>query len=149
MNPKEVAEDLKKKLPDTVTGIEEFKGAITLRVERDGIVDVSRSLRDDYGFVLLIDIYSVHYPEEALPYVTLYQFCSLKEKVRIFCKVSVEGADEGPPSITGVYPGADWLESEVYDLMGIKFQGHPDLKRILTPEDFKGFPLRKDFPLRG
>ena len=149
MSPKDAAKRLKEKFPDKIAAIEEFKGEVTLKINKEDIVEVFESLKKDFGFDLLIDLCSVHYPEEIVPFQVIYLLGSTKDRVRLCFKVPVEEADDGPPSITGVYAGADWPEREAFDLMGLKFRGHPDLKRILTAEDIKGYPLRKDFPLRG
>ena len=107
-------------------------------------------LRDDAGcqFISIIDVCGADYPSRVKRFDVVYHLLSPKQNLRIRIKVQ---ADEETlvPSLTGVYPGADWFERETYDLYGVLFSGHPDLRRILTDYGFEGHPLRKDFPLTG
>ena len=125
-------------------------GELTVVVEAKRIVDVLTKLRDDPGcqFEVLIDICGVDYPERAHRFDVVYHILSLRKNQRI--RVKLETDEDTPvPSVTSVFPGADWFEREAYDLYGILFTGHPDLRRILTDYGFEGHPLRKDFPLTG
>ena len=99
-------------------------------------------------FSTLIDITAVDHPERPARFDVVYGFLSMYRNQRIRLKVAVR-ADELVPSATGLFPGADWYEREVFDLFGIMFSGHPDLRRILTDYGFRGYPLRKDFPTTG
>ncbi|MBN9257143.1 MULTISPECIES: NADH-quinone oxidoreductase subunit C [unclassified Mesorhizobium] len=125
-------------------------GELTVPVEPANLVGVVTFLRDDprCQFVSIIDVCGADYPSRARRFDVVYHLLSPKQNVRIRVKVQ---ADEETlvPSITGVYPGADWYERETYDLYGVLFTGHPDLRRILTDYGFEGHPLRKDFPLTG
>jgi NADH-quinone oxidoreductase subunit C len=125
-------------------------GELTLSVDRVRIVPVLRFLRDDVRcqFVSLIDICGVDWPERERRFDVVYHLLSPRQNLRIRVKVET---DETTPvsSATSVFPGADWFEREAYDLYGILFSGHPDLRRILTDYGFDGHPLRKDFPLTG
>jgi NADH-quinone oxidoreductase subunit C len=125
-------------------------GELTLTVDAADIVDVMRFLKDDAGcqFVSIIDICGADYPARAQRFEVVYHLLSPRQNLRIRVKVR---ADEETlvPSITGVFAGADWFEREAYDLYGILFSGHPDLRRLLTDYGFEGHPLRKDFPLTG
>jgi NADH-quinone oxidoreductase subunit C len=119
-------------------------------VKAGDIVDVVRFLRDDAKcqFVSIIDVSGADYPARAKRFDVVYHLLSPKQNLRIRVRVEA-GEDMLVPSITGVYPGADWFERETYDLYGVLFSGHPDLRRLLTDYGFEGHPLRKDFPLTG
>ncbi|WP_108459493.1 NADH-quinone oxidoreductase subunit C [Devosia naphthalenivorans] len=133
-----------------VTGSEIAFGELTITVGRDAIVSVASFLRDDprCRFISLIDICGVDYPERDERFEVVYHLMSPYLNHRVRVKLSVD--DETPvPSITEVFVGANWFEREAYDLFGILFSGHPDLRRILTDYGFDGHPLRKDFPLTG
>ncbi len=137
-------------LPQAITGQQFALGELTLLANRDSIVEVAQWLRDapDWRFVSFIDLCGVDYPERAERFDVVYHFLSPYRNVRVRVKVTAD--DMTPvPSITGVFPGADWFEREAYDLYGMLFTGHPDLRRILTDYGFEGHPLRKDFPLSG
>jgi NADH-quinone oxidoreductase subunit C len=125
-------------------------GELTLTVHRETILDSIRILHDDAEtrFISIIDVCGVDYPEREERFEVVYHLLSPYQNTRIRLKVHTD--DETPvPSITPVFPGADWFERETYDLYGILFSGHPDLRRILTDYGFDGFPLRKDFPTTG
>ncbi len=125
-------------------------GELTLTASVETIVPLLTFLRDDVQcqFVNLTDICGVDWPGRARRFDVVYHLLSPRQNLRIRVKVAV-GEDEAVPSATSVYPGADWFEREAYDLYGILFVGHPDLRRILTDYGFEGHPLRKDFPLTG
>lgn len=139
---------LKKKLDGAVLEASEFLGQLSIRIEPSRIVEVCSSLRDDaeMPFDYLSDLTCVHYPDQKqAPFEVVYQLYSISKNERVRLKVSVNG--EGIESVTGVWPAADWPEREVYDLFGVMFHNHPDLRRILLPPDWEGHPLRKDYPL--
>lgn len=125
-------------------------GELTISVEPRDLIEVVTFLRDDpkCQFISIIDVCGADYPSRAKRFDVIYHLLSPKQNIRIRLKVQ---ADEETlvPSITGIYPGADWFERETYDLYGVLFSGHPDLRRILTDYGFEGHPLRKDFPLTG
>ncbi|MCL4545570.1 MAG: NADH-quinone oxidoreductase subunit C [Chloroflexi bacterium] len=126
-------------------------GELTLMVQRERIREVLRALRDhpDLEFQFLADISSVDYLGMGLEprWNVAYHLLSMSKRQRIRVKVPVPEGDEWAPSVTIDWPAANWLEREVYDLMGIRFEGHPDLRRILLPHDWQTHPLRKDEPL--
>jgi len=123
-------------------------GELTLSVERDSIVDVVRFLHDHEAFVSVIDVCGADYPEREERFEVVYHLLSPRQNLRIRLKLTTD--DIMPvPSITGLFPGADWFERETYDLFGVLFTDHPDLRRILTDYGFDGYPLRKDFPTTG
>ncbi|MBL8574736.1 MAG: NADH-quinone oxidoreductase subunit C [Hyphomicrobiaceae bacterium] len=125
-------------------------GELTLNVEPADIVQVLTFLRRDVQcqFVSIIDICGADYPSRVRRFDVVYHLLSPRQNQRIRVKVTTD-EDTPVPSVTGVYPGADWFEREAYDLYGILFSGHPDLRRLLTDYGFEGHPLRKDFPLTG
>jgi NADH-quinone oxidoreductase subunit C len=126
------------------------RGELTVTVTANEIVPFVRFLRDDarLAFVSLIDVCGVDWPQREKRFDVVYHFLSPRQNARIRIKVMTDEATP-VPSITPVFPGADWFEREAYDLYGILFTGHPDLRRILTDYGFEGHPLRKDFPLTG
>jgi len=125
-------------------------GELTLEARADRIVPVLKYLRDDpmCKFIQMIDLCGVDYPSRAKRFDVVYHLLSLHNNQRIRVKVQV-GEEETIASIRDVYPCADWFEREAFDMYGIVFAGHPDLRRILTDYNFEGYPLRKDFPLTG
>jgi NADH-quinone oxidoreductase subunit C len=133
-----------------LTGFEVVLGDLTIEVEREAIPDVLAFLRDDERcrFGCLIDICGVDYPEREERFDVVYHLLSpwLNHRIRVRTKTD---AVKPVPSVVSLFPAADWFEREAYDLYGILFAGHPDLRRILTDYDFQGYPLRKDFPLTG
>jgi len=125
-------------------------GELTVVVARDGVVDVLRHLRDEprCQFTCLIDICGVDYPGRPNRFDVVYHLLSLRLNHRI--RVKTETDETAPvPSAVSVFPAANWFEREAFDMYGILFSGHPDLRRILTDYGFQGHPLRKDFPLTG
>ena len=125
-------------------------GELTLDVERDSIVEVLKFLRDDAGcrFEVLIDICGVDWPARANRFDVVYHLLSPRLNQRI--RVKLETDETAPvPSSVEVFSAANWFEREAYDMYGILFSGHPDLRRLLTDYGFQGYPLRKDFPLTG
>ncbi|WP_445487661.1 NADH-quinone oxidoreductase subunit C [Rhodopseudomonas sp. RCAM05734] len=137
-------------LPGAVTGASVAFGDLTLAVEAARIVDVVRFLRDDPGcrFVNFIDVTAVDYPGREQRFEVVYHLMSPTLNARIRLKAAASETTQVPSIIT-VFPGADWFERETYDLYGVIFTGHPDMRRLLTDYGFDGHPLRKDFPLSG
>ena len=126
------------------------RGELTVLAHARDIVAVAKFLREDprCQFWSIIDITAVDWPGRERRFDVVYHFLSPKQNLRIRVKVEV-GEQTPVPSIIAVFPGADWYEREVYDLYGVLFTGHPDMRRILTDYGFEGHPLRKDFPLTG
>jgi NADH-quinone oxidoreductase subunit C len=127
----------------------EFIGQVSVRVDREAIVAVCQFLKEDgeSSFDYLSDLTCVHYPERgARPFEVVYNLFSIDLNQRVRLKVETDDS-VGVASVTGVWPAANWLEREVYDLFGVPFSGHPDLRRLLLPPDWEGHPMRKDYPL--
>jgi len=135
-------------LPGAVTAAEIAYGELTLRAEAGEIVRVLTWLRDEAGFKTVIDICGNDWPVREKRFDVVYHLLSLTGNARVRAKIAV-GEGEAVPSAMGVFAGAGWFEREVFDMYGVKFEGHPDLRRILTDYNFEGHPLRKDFPLTG
>lgn len=125
-------------------------GELTIEARADRIVPVLKFLRDNplCRFIQLMDLCGVDYPERAKRFDVVYHLLSLHNNARIRVKAQV-GETDSIPSIREIHPCADWFEREAFDMYGIAFSDHPDLRRILTDYSFEGFPLRKDFPLTG
>ena len=137
-------------LPNAVLGQQVAYGELSLTVDAASIVAVAEFLRDDAQcrFISFVDVTAVDYPERDQRFEVVYHFMSPHLNHRIRVKLAAD--DLTPvPSITGVFRGADWFERETYDLYGVLFSGHGDLRRILTDYGFDGHPLRKDFPVSG
>ncbi|MBX9777199.1 MAG: NADH-quinone oxidoreductase subunit C [Xanthobacteraceae bacterium] len=143
-----LAETLTAALPGAVTGHAIAYGELTVTAKPSDIVDVIRYLRDEQRFVSFIDVTAVDWPGRERRFDVVYHLLSPYSNRRIRVKIEV-GEDDTVDTIIGIFPGADWFERETYDLYGIPFVGHPDMRRILTDYGFEGHPLRKDFPLTG
>jgi NADH-quinone oxidoreductase subunit C len=139
---------LKERLGDAVLEASEFLGQLSIAIAPGKIVEACKALRDDdeTDFNYLSDLTCVHYPDNrSAPFQVVYNLYSISKNERVRLNVDTNG--EGVESVTSIWPSADWLEREVYDLFGVGFHNHPDLRRILLPPDWEGYPLRKDYPL--
>jgi NADH-quinone oxidoreductase subunit C len=138
------------KAKGAVTAASMAFGELNIEARADKIVSVLTLLRDDkdFQFQQLIELCGVDYPQRPLRFDVVYHLLSLTKNVRIRVKVQTD-EDTAVPSVASVYPNADWCEREAFDMYGIFFSGHPDLRRILTDYGFHGHPLRKDFPMSG
>ncbi len=147
---KELASYVGEVKAELVLSVDVAHGELNIVASPDNLIELLTFLRNDpnCGFVNLIDVCGVDYPEREERFEAVYHLLSPSQNVRVRVKVSV-GEDQAIPSATAVYPGADWFEREAYDMYGILFSGHPDLRRILTDYGFEGHPLRKDFPTTG
>ena len=145
-----LAEHIATSQPHSVKTAEVVRGELVVLADRDQIESLFRFLRDDArcGFESLIDIAGVDYPGRALRFEVVYHLLSMRMNHRVRVKIKT---DEGTPvpTICGIFPNANWYEREAFDMYGVAFSGHPDLRRILTDYGFEGYPLRKDFPLTG
>lgn len=137
-------------LPAEITNVEIIRDQLVLWARFDSVIPVLTFLRDDPGclFKMLVDVTAVDYPERPARFEVVYNLLSLKHNRRVRLKLAVEDG-VAVPSVAGVFASASWYEREVWDMFGISFTGHPDLRRILTDYEFEGHPLRKDFPLTG
>ena len=146
-----VLEKLKSRFADAILEAGEFRGELTVVVPKERIVDICRFLKEDpqLQFDFLADVFGIDMYTPTKRFGVIYNLYSLKNKYRIRLKVFTEEEDPKIPTMTGVYGTANWHEREVFDMFGIIFEGHPDLRRVYMPEDFEHYPLRKDFPLMG
>jgi NADH-quinone oxidoreductase subunit C len=137
---------------DAVLGVEEApeRGMFWIDVTPRSVVRILTLLRDDRAldYKLLCDLFAFDRPWEPKRFHVLYNLYSVTRNRRLFLRVRV-GEAEGIPTASGVFANAEWAEREVWDLVGVSFEGHPDLRRILTPDDWEGHPLRKDYPIVG
>jgi NADH-quinone oxidoreductase subunit C len=139
---------IKEKFADSILEIGEFRSQLTCVVKREELPVICRFLRDDpeLSFNFLSFIGGVDFPERNPRFDVVYELYSISNNHRLRLKVKVN-QEESVPSVTSIWRTANWQEREVFDLFGINFEGHPDLRRILMPDDYEGHPLRKDFPL--
>ncbi len=144
----ELAKSLEAALGASVTGTRLAVGELTVLAARADIIAVLRHLKDIEGFTTLVDICGVDFPSRPERFEVVYHLLSMTRNLRVRVKLSV-GEDVAVPSACAIWPGADWFEREAFDMYGILFEGHPDLRRLLTDYGFTGYPLRKDFPLTG
>ncbi len=128
--------------------LSEFRDQVSLLVQAQQILPICQALRDEFEFNMLSAQTAVDYwPQEQPRFHILYQLYSLAKNVRIGLRVPLDGNIPTLPSIEGIYPNANWHEREIWDMFGVRFEGHSDLRRILMPYDWEGHPLRKDYPL--
>jgi NADH-quinone oxidoreductase subunit C len=147
---KEIGDKIALTLPDAVTGVQSAFGELTVLAKAGRIIEVLTWLRDEPAcqFVCFTDIFGADYPSREKRFDVVYQLLSPKKNLRVRIKVETDEATP-VPSAMPVFPAANWCERETYDLFGVVFDGHPDLRRILTDYGFEGHPLRKDFPMTG
>ncbi|TAK14551.1 MAG: NADH-quinone oxidoreductase subunit C [Anaerolineae bacterium] len=140
-----IAADLNAEFGATYT---EDRGEVSFVVPAERIVDFAAALKKKHKFEMLASQTAVDYwPALAPRYHIVYQFTSVSKKLRLEARVPLDGNDPEMPSLVDVFPNANWFERELFDMFGIRFSGHPDLRRILMPFDWEGHPLRKDYPL--
>jgi NADH-quinone oxidoreductase subunit C len=130
----------------------EFRGDVRVVVGKEILLEAMRLLKAERGFDLLVDVTCVdylNYRDAKSRFGLVYLLASTTTNERLTARVFLDEPEPTAASVTPVWAGANWLEREVYDMFGIRFEGHPDLRRILMPEEFAAFPLRKDYPLQG
>ena len=147
MNAEALAERLGSRLSDAIVA----RGEVTVVVEPGELLGTLAWLRDEpeLAFEQLADVSATDWPKREPRYWVAYHLYSMKHRHRLRLKVGLPEEDPHVPSVTGAFPTANWLEREVYDLMGVIFDGHPELTRILMPDDWEGHPHRKDYALGG
>ena len=150
MSAIESAQKLKAQFGDILSEPAEFRGELTLKLaDAEKIAEVCAFAKKELGFDYLVDISSVDNYGEDPRWTIVYELSQLAGNVHLRLKTDVSEDKSELPTITGVWRTADWHEREIYDMMGVRFRGHPDLRRILMWEGYPYFPLRKDFPLAG
>ena len=147
-----LAEHIQSQFPGAFVKAVEWRGDLAVTVKRESLHDVGRFLHDDptMDFDYIVHVSSVDWPEDEERFEVVYEVYSVRKRQRIRLKARVPEADCIVDSLTDIWKGAEFMEREVYDMMGIRFRNHPDLRRILMPDEYEeGYPLRKDFPLQG
>ena len=143
---------LREKFGPEVIRVSEFRDNKRITVPADRVYEVLKSLKEQFGFDYLVDVAGIDYlgyPDATDRYGVVYALANTRTGDRLFVKTFANDPDPELPSVVPLWRGADWMEREVYDMYGVRFAGHPDLRRILMPAEFTSFPLRKDYPLRG
>ena len=140
---------LKGKFSGSVLDVVEYRGETTITVKKEDIVAICTFMKKDLGYNFLTDLCGVDYLGRAPRFMVVYNIYNVTTKDRLRIKVPVEESDAKVDTVSGVWGTANWHERECWDLMGISFNNHPDLRRILMPADWEGHPLRKDYPLQG
>ncbi len=145
-----VVDRVKNRFGDAVLSVVEFRDEITVRVKKEDWLELHRFLRDDSdtNFAMMIDETAADYPLRLERFDVITHLLSLDKRHRLRVKTAI-GENDPIPSLVPLWKTANWLERETYDLFGIIFTGHPDLRRILMPENWEGYPLRKDYPVEG
>ena len=149
MTSEDAVHKLREAFPAAIRDENRFRGETTLTISKETIRDICLHARDRLGFNYLVDVSSVDHFGEEPRYEMVYELYSMKDGVHLRLKAKVSEDDNTAPTVSDIWPTADWHEREVYDMMGIRFVNHPDLRRILMWEGFPYHPLRKDFPLEG
>jgi NADH-quinone oxidoreductase subunit C len=145
MNFNDLLKQIGEKFPSKVNGFERF-GCRFIVVDKGCYKELLKSMKCDFGFEYLVDIVATHWPKRKEKFDVVYNLFSVEHKMRVFVKVLIDTNKIG--SVVDIWKSADFLEREQYDLVGVIFEGHPNLKRILLPEFFDGHPLRKEYPLK-
>ncbi len=146
----DLGEHIATAMPDAVRRFDIKFGDLTLYAERDAIVSLADFLKRDAlcDFATLIDICGVDYPERGQRFEIVYHFLSMRMNHRVRVKIRTD-EEAAVPTMVNLHPSANWFEREAFDMYGVRFAGHPDMRRLLTDYGFEGYPLRKDFPLTG
>lgn len=134
---------------DKLIEVYQSTGSTFVRVEADAIVEICKYLKEKQHFIFLCDVFGNDRYTTDERFEVVYNMMNLRTQTRLFVKVRVEEENPTVDSVTSVWKSAGWNEREVFDMFGIKFENHPDLRRIFMPEDFEYYPLRKEFPLLG
>ena len=134
---------------DKLIEVYQSSGDTFIRVEADSILEISKYLKEKQHFVFLCDVFGNDRYTSDERFEVIYNLLNLRTQTRVFIKVRVEEENPILESVASVWKAAGWNEREVYDMLGVRFQNHPDLRRIFMPEDFEYFPMRKEFPLLG
>jgi NADH-quinone oxidoreductase subunit C len=140
---------LKEKFSGSVLDVTEFRGETTVTVKKEDIVAICAFAKKELGYNLLSDVCGVDYLGRAPRFMVVYHLFNISTKEPLRLKAPVEEKDPRIDTVSGIWATANWHERECWDLMGIVFNNHPDLRRILMPDDWEGHPLRKDYPLQG
>jgi NADH-quinone oxidoreductase subunit C len=146
---KTTVDSLSEKFSDKLIEVYQSSGDTYVRVEADAVTEICKYLRDELKFDYLTDIFGIDRFTSDERFEVVYNLVSLRHGVRIFIKIRCQEENPEVDSVVSVWPAANWAEREAFDMFGIRFRNHPDLRRMYMPEDFQYFPLRKEFPLLG
>ena len=151
MEPLEIVDRLKEKFLNEIVDVTQFRDQVFVSIKKGKIAEICRYLHDDPDIYMdyLADLCGVDYPEKRHRFEVIYNLYSLKYNHRLMLKAQLTEDDPYIDSVVDIWNGANWHEREACDMYGILFNDHPDLRRILMPEDWEGYPLRKDYPLKG
>lgn len=144
-----VVDGLTSDFPEAVIEVYQSSGDTFVRVEPQRLIEVIKALKNDYHFIYLTDILGADRFTSEERFEVIYNLISLRDRERLFLKVWLDEEEPVVESLTSIWKSANWHEREVYDMFGVTFTGHPDMRRIYMPEDFDYHPLRKEFPLLG
>ena len=141
---------IKESKPKAIVSADNIKGEVHIRIKKEDLLEFALFLKTDsrLEFDMLSDLFAADYPKRPERIEVIYNFYSIKNNFRVFVKVNSKADETEYPSLASVYNSANWFEREAYDMFGLKFKNHPDLKRILNPDDWDGYPLLRDYPLR-
>ncbi|MFQ6070576.1 MAG: NADH-quinone oxidoreductase subunit C [Candidatus Aminicenantales bacterium] len=149
MEKKEILEELKKRFPGKIKDTSSLFGDETIVIDRESLLEIAASLKNaPHEFTMLLDLTCVDYKGQSPRFEMVYHLFSLTENRRLRIKVRLAEENLEVDSLTSLWKNANWLEREVYDMFGVKFKGHPDLRRLFMYDGFEGHPLRKDYPLK-
>jgi NADH-quinone oxidoreductase subunit C len=149
MTAEEMFDSIEKSLGDKLQQRSEFRGERTYMIAAEHLHEIARSCRDDFSFDYLLDVTSIDNFGEEPRFEIVYHLYSLSNALHLRLRLKLSEEAAAPDTVSDIWPTANWHEREIYDMMGIKFNGHPDLRRILMWDGYPFFPLRKDFPLAG
>ena len=144
-----VVDGLSENFSDKLIEVYQSSGDTFIRVEADSILEISKYLKEKQHFVFLCDVFGNDRYTSNERFEVVYNLMNLRTQTRIFVKARVEEENPTIESVSSIWKAAGWNEREVYDMFGVRFENHPDLRRIFMPEDFEYFPMRKEFPLLG
>jgi NADH-quinone oxidoreductase subunit C len=142
-------DSLSENFSESLLEVYQSSGDTFIRIEADSLLEVTRHLKEKLHYVYLSDIFGIDRYTSEERFEVVYNLLSLKDRTRVFLKVRCEEENPELESVASVWKSAGWNEREVYDMFGVHFRNHPDLRRIFLPEDFEYYPLRKEFPLLG
>jgi len=144
-----LVDGLTENFSDKLIEVYQSSGDTFIRVEADSIVEISKYMKEKQHFVFLCDVFGNDRYTSDERFEVVYNLMNLRTQTRVFIKVRIEEENPSLESVSSVWKAAGWNEREVYDMFGVRFENHPDLRRIFMPEDFEYFPMRKEFPLLG
>lgn len=142
-------DDLSENFPDKILEVYQSSGDTFIVIDADSLLEIGKYLKENLHYVYLSDVFGIDRYTSEKRFEVVYNLLSLKHPQRLFVKVRCEEENPEVDSATSIWKAANWFEREVYDMFGVYFRNHPDLRRIYMPEDFEYYPLRKEFPLLG